>query len=252
MSDPKEVYALGWDVRGWKGREQATAVARLEPGDGEVEWLGVSSPFQFKSGTQSSLVDLLKPAIGNSHEEFVRNARRFVVAIDAPLGFPTELTKMLNHQGAVPVVPEREIDNPFAYRYCERWIAETFGRKPLSATFDKLGNNATLAMAVSLTLEKEGFTRIPQSGTNRSKSVIEVYPALVKDTGQGPQGAIPQIGRRLPPGLAIGSDPYDAAICAVLGLAFLGMHEELGLEPMIEPPADIDVHEGWIYTIPVS
>lgn len=252
MTLPNEVYALGWDVRGWRGREQATAVARLEPGDGEVEWLGVSSPFQFKSGTQPSLVDLLKPAIGNSHEEFVRNARRIVVAIDAPLEFPAELTKMLNHQGAVPAVPDREIDNPFAYRHCERWVAETFGRKPLSATFDKLGNNATLAMAVSLTLEREGFSRIPQSGTDRARSVIEVYPALVKQPGKGPREAVPQIARHLPTHLKIGSDPYDAAICAVLGLAFVGMHEDLGLEPVIPPPADLDVREGWIYTIPMS
>lgn len=252
MTEPNEVYALGWDVRGWRGRAQATAVARLEPGNGEVEWIGVSSPFQFKSGTQPNLIELLKPAIGDAHVEFVRNAHTLVVAIDAPLGFPVGLTRLLNQQLAVPTVPEREIDNPFAYRDCERWVAETFGRKPLSATFDKLGNNTTLAMTVSLTLEQEGFTRIPQSGMNRSRSVIEVYPALVKRPGKGAQEAIPRIARHLPPGLEIGSDPYDAAICAVLGLAFLGMHEQLGLEPIIEPPTDIAVREGWIYTIPVS
>jgi len=252
MAERGEIYALGWDVRGWRSRDQATAVARLVPGTEEVEWIGVSSPFQFQADTQPGVSDLLRPAVGDRAEACIRDAHTFVVAIDALLSFPDELTRLLNNDDAMSTVPSMEIDNPFAYRYCERWVHETFGRKPLSATFDKLGNNATLAIAISQSLEREGFTCIPQSGTDAPRSVIEVYPALVKQPGNGPQEAFPQIARHLPRGLEIGSDPYDAAICAIVGLAFSGEHDRLGLEPVIQPPDDLDVGEGWIYTVPTS
>ena len=39
-----------------------------------------------------------------------------------------------------------ELDNPLAYRETDRHIYRTFLKRPLSGSFDKLGNNATVAM----------------------------------------------------------------------------------------------------------
>ncbi|MCV5480433.1 hypothetical protein OFN48_34325, partial [Escherichia coli] len=71
---------------------------------------------------------------------------QLALGIDAPLAFPRALRDLLNGQPHSCAVPEREIDNPYAYRDCERWLYQQYGKKPLSATFDRLGNNATLAL----------------------------------------------------------------------------------------------------------
>lgn len=73
---------------------------------------------------------------------------RLALGIDAPLAFPRALGNLLAGRGVECAVPQREIDNPYAYRDCERWLHQQYGKKPLSATFDRLGNNATLALSM--------------------------------------------------------------------------------------------------------
>ena len=79
-------------------------------------------------------------------------AERVSLAIDAPLAFPRAFHGLLQGKLATEQVPEDEMTNPYAYRDCERWLHEQYGKKPMSASFDKLGNNATLAAVYNSTL----------------------------------------------------------------------------------------------------
>lgn len=246
----QDLIGIGWDVRGWQSDKQATAVARLRKGTGELEWLGVSPPYSFSQGSCPGLSALIDPALKDAAPEFVISSPRVAIAIDAPLSFPRAFCDLIAGNSTSLPVPAREIDNRLAYRDCERWVAATFGKKPLSGPFDKLGNNASLVISISRQLETEGFKLVPQSAPSSEKALIEVYPALVKVGKKKSDPAVPGISRHLPEELESGSDQYDAAICAMLGLIYLGAGPYLDLPELVPFPALSDRQEGWIFTLP--
>jgi predicted nuclease with RNAse H fold len=174
-----------------------------------------------------------------------------IIAIDAPLAFPRAFRGLIN--GTISDIPVTgaEIENTLAYRSCERRVAERYGKKPLSAPFDKLGNNATLAIAVANKLSKDGFHVVPQEAVASERSVIEVYPALAKTGLDSATPAIPALHHFLPSSVRVGTDQYDAAICALLGILYGGGGPALGL-PTLENFADDfpDLDEGWIFSLP--
>jgi predicted nuclease with RNAse H fold len=80
-------------------------------------------------------------------------------------------------------------------------------------------------------------------------AIIEVYPALAKVKGE--QVCRPALQRLLPDDAVAGSDECDAAICALLAVAF-GLDGESNLLPrLISPDASVSNEElrseGWIY-----
>ena len=109
---------------------------------------GSGSPlFRLSSRVAPDLDALLRPALQDEVALMqVLACPRLALGIDAPLAFPRALADLLAGWGSGFPVPQREIDNPYAYRDCERWLYQHYGKKPLSATFDRLGNNATLAL----------------------------------------------------------------------------------------------------------
>lgn len=246
----EDLIAIGWDVRGWQNRNQATAAVRLGADSRKAQWLGISKPFRLKAGSELSFEALAKPAVGRDHLDYLRSASKLAVAIDAPLAFPNAFRYLLGGKALSHTIPKIEIENRFAYRDCERWVKEKFGKKPLSASFDKLGNNASLAMVAATALQKEGFEVVPQNTRHAGRSLIEVYPGLVKIGSQKVDPAIPQLALHLPKTLRRGSDQYDAAICAILGLVFLDGGKRLDLPDLIPFPDDADPKEGWIFTLP--
>ena len=136
---------IGWDVRGWQGSAQAVAVVGWQAESNRLHWLGVSPLFRLSSRVAPDLAALLRPALQNELTLMqVEACPQLAFGIDAPLAFPRALRDLLNGQPHSCAAPEREIDNPYAYRDCERWLYQQYGKKPLSATFDRLGNNATL------------------------------------------------------------------------------------------------------------
>ena len=90
--------------------------------------------------------DKIISAVGADQIVNLRSTPKLAVAIDAPLAFPNKFRNLLSGKALVQTVPVTEIENRLAYRDCERWVEKQFGKKPLSATFDKLGNNASLAI----------------------------------------------------------------------------------------------------------
>lgn len=195
---------------------------------------------------------LAVPAVGAENVANLRSAPKLVVAIDAPLSFPKAFRNLLNGKASTQSVPATEIESRLAYRDCERWVKKEFGKKPLSAPFDKLGNNASLAMSVASALQQEDHTVVPQSAERAARAVIEVYPGLVKAGSRKADPAIPEVARHLPENLDEGTDRYDAAICAVVALVFLGGGAQLGLPDLVPFPHGADPEEGWIFTLPAE
>jgi predicted nuclease with RNAse H fold len=244
-----EIIAIGWDVRGWLGKQQAVAVVKLDLSGKkpQPQWW-VSDDFQFEKDKPLCLASIVIPALGLEYQSHFENVGRVVIGIDASLAFPRGFIDLMNHSGSEFAPTAAEIDNPLAYRDCERWIYETHGKKPLSASFDKLGNGATLAMAMCHALNKEGFVVIPQDADQADRAVIEVYPALVKQESKRVSAAIDLIHRLIPDVIEVGSDQYDAAICAIVAAVYAGAGTRFGLPELVDFDPNFDRAEGWVYS----
>ncbi len=131
-------------------------------------------------------------------------------------------------------------------------MKQTYGKKPLSAAFDKLGNNATLAISLCQELRKIGFSVIPQDKDKATRAAIEVYPGIVKAGNRKIDRAIGPVDRHIPSDLEAGTDEYDAAICAILGVAYAVGGNLMGLPNLVQPPSGQNVSEGWIYSLPAE
>jgi hypothetical protein len=247
----KQLLAVGWDVGGWVGRKQAVAVAALGPNG--VEWQGTATAFRLADLPTAdwSLLHLIRKAWPDAPEDVVER-HRVVLAIDAPLGFPSAFTQLLTTGEVPPFAPNApEIDNPLAYRACDRHIFRAFGKKPLSASFDKLGNNATVAMHHARRLARLHNARVLPFDTpdDTAHAIIEVYPALSKvprDTC-----CYAPVQRLLPDGSVAATDECDACICALMALAFGLNGTWAELPPLVAPTGSGAVeNEGWIYHAP--
>jgi hypothetical protein len=121
-------------------------------------------------------------------------------------------------------------------------VAKEHGKKPLSASFDKLGNNATVAMALTRRWrDHEGFRVLPydELGDGR-RVVIETYPALFKRKGV----VVERARSLLPEGLVDGSDEKDATICALVAAAYANASDP-PLPKIVGPEAA--GCDGWIF-----
>ena len=247
----RPLLGVGWDVGGWIGKAQAVAVATLSTES--VSWLGTARTFALRKfdNAQWTLLDLIRMAWTDAPADTLEQYR-VVLAVDSPFGFPMGFVDFLNTGSLPPFdVKAREIDNPLAYRECDRYIHATFNKKPLSASFDKLGNNATVAMHHVRRLARLHAARVLpfDAPDEQSHTIIEVYPALSKVPGHGRCYAT--IQRHLPDSAKAGTDACDACICSVMALAF-GAAGSAPSVPVLDnpistiPEATLRV-EGWIY-----
>lgn len=248
------VLGVGWDVGGWIGRKQAVAIAEWK--DHSVQWLARPTCFSIAQlGERWGVHDLVRLAWPEAPSEILES-RELVMAIDAPLGFPLAFSELLAQRSTPSFDPSGpEIENPLAYRESDRHIYRTFRKKPLSGSFDKLGNNATVAMVHTRRLSIAGQLRVapfdePQSGI---PTAIEVYPALLKRkqrTGDiFAAECLPTVHALLPRGVSDGTDECDACLCALLALAYGHRGQVVGLPTMQGPTgAIVDIkREGWIF-----
>ena len=256
-----KVLGLGWDVGGWMGRKNAVAAVRWSPRGG-LQWLGPPVTFRIPraSGSDYPLTPARLLRLATSEDVSLDAFDRIAIAVDAPLGYPADYQALVQGKRvrrSELASPSKEIESHFAYRATERYIFDEFQKKPLSAPFDKLGNNATVAIAHARAWRARKFALVPQDDKPRARRVIfEVYPALVKSPsrrGRNPK-AQARFHRLLYPGLRSGTDEYDAAICAVLAVAFYAGGRG-GLPPLEKPPrsqSKLAAKEGWIYYVSPS
>ncbi|CAJ1822019.1 hypothetical protein OPFLODJI_01932 [Aeromonas hydrophila] len=240
-----DAIGIGWDVRGWQGSAQAVAVVGWQAREQRLHWFGVSPLFRLSSRVAPDLDALLRPAL---HDEIhllqVLACPQLALGIDAPLAFPRALGELLAGRATECAVPQREIDNPYAYRDCERWLHRQYGKKPLSATFDRLGNNATLALAMLPRLAD--LQLVPKQQPQADRAVLEVYPALAKVGGKA-STVRAELLAHLPADVTAGTDRYDAAICALMALQYAAKGSVSLLPALVAPPAEMALDEGWVY-----
>ncbi len=247
-----ESIAVGWDVGGWRGSRQGVAVLAY---DGlHRAWVGAPVAFTIEALTRAGggLLDLIRIAWAQAPDDLLDRSR-VVLAIDAPLGYPLAYQRLVSERevGTFDLGPE--IENRFAYRDTERHIFATFGRKPLSAPFDRLGNGATVAQAYALRwAAAHGIPIVPFSTDTGGHAILEVYPALVKEPRIGL--CVPSMAPLLPPDAIPSTDTYDAAICAIHALAFARNGADTDLPALCGPADTMTQHvceaEGWIYHLP--
>lgn len=242
----KHILSLGWDVGGWMGNKHGFALVRWTKGNNELEWLGNPIATRIPQDCLFNPKRIISQFLC-IEEDTIFEDTKVVIAIDAPLGLPIDYMKMIKGQAIEANRPKREIDSRLAYRDTEREIYQVFGKKPLSATFDRLGNNCSVAIShISEWCKKYGYSVHPMTyGSNDGKVIIEVYPAIAKSE---------TLRAMIPKNLSSKTDEYDAAICAIMGVSYGANGEFKKLPKLVEPPENIvsPKTEGWIYYMPVE
>jgi predicted nuclease with RNAse H fold len=255
---------LGWDVGGWEGSRDGLAVLRWTQ-TGRLEL--ASAP------TRVRLADLMNERFG-AHD-LLRAAGldtpwdRVVIGIDAPLGWPAEFVRLV---GSAPQLtspylpgPGGEIENRLAYRYTDRVVRRRWGKKPLSAAFDKLGNNATKAITLCQLLHGNcGAVVVPQEEQDGQGVVIcEAYPALWKQDARrdGPLLAPAAEALASLPMPSFGTHEADAVLCALTAAWYDNQvrglrqnlselwfpEDEFAMADCEADGAELVRQEGWIY-----
>jgi hypothetical protein len=274
----KKTLAIGWDVGGWYGEKQGVALLTYE--DGRLNPLASARTFEIKSGEHPSSdpCDFFLNKVGY---EGPRDWDRVVLAVDAPLAVPRLYKHFICSSGILDKQEElrrgeKHIDSPFFFRECDRWLAEKI-KKPLPVVGSWMGNNSTLArLYTSYWLQKNAsqwLLKPQQEKRNNPNTIIEVYPAAVKNK-QGNKKHLNQQIKEFINGyspfdgqlndLKIDSDPMDAALAAIHALAY-GIKQKKGARRMYLPELECYKHfrnesdkgqpktwefprkEGWIY-----
>lgn len=248
------VLAIGWDVGGWAGARHGFATIHYAGGMASVGVAreAVTLP---PCNSFSHWVDWVTGHCGKSSDSTSAQAgtppaERIVVGIDAPFGFPAAQGDLFQRRPAPLSDTGGFLENPYAFRATDRHIARHF-KRPLSASFDKLGNNATVAMH-HLAAWGNDVCVLPFEEDNGTRPVVlEVYPAIL---WHGPRSQPrrdeerPAWFQSLPEAGWPQRDDHvkDALVCAALALAYAspGDQQRPGLQ---RPTFDVPAGEGWIY-----
>jgi predicted nuclease with RNAse H fold len=195
---------------------------------------------------------------------WLAGAPRALIAIDAPLGWPTPLADALaNHRAGA------EIDtssNLMFRRTTDRLIRERTSKQPLDVGADRIARAAHAALAFLGELRRLLGCPVPLAWSPGSEGVtaIEVYPAATlrildidggayKKSGLAGEGSRRQLVATLGERVALsatarsemerGDDPIDAVVAAMAGEDFL-CGRAIAPEPHERPTAE---REGWIW-----
>lgn len=238
------IFALGWDVGGWMGSSNSFVFIEANKKNNKINWFYSEKNYQLK---KDELFEL-KEIINELSEKPFHTFSTLIIGIDAPLTFPRQFVNFLNQEEVYIKKPSKEIFNPLAYRAADRYIYDKYGKKPLSATFDRLGNNTTVAVSHLRYWQQKhqinlNFTTLRQDRIN----VIETYPALSKPSKFAK--AYKNINNVIPDDIKVGTDQYDAALCALMAVQF-GFENDFGKLPsLVFPPEEEKTYskESWIY-----
>lgn len=218
--------------------------------EGTLSWIGEPTELGIPPGSIFSLEKVVSEVGEEVSVDLERD--RVTVGVDAPLGFPEGFTDFLCRKRDDFTRPKKEIYNELAYRETDRFIYENFGKKPLSAVFDRLGTNCTAALVhIRRWINQYGFIHQPSDEVGRN-NIYEVYPALVKK--RSPSPARPEFAELLPKNIRPGTDAYDAALCSVMALG-AETGDAIPEVPELVGPSDVNERikeEGWIYHLPLD
>jgi uncharacterized protein DUF429 len=205
--------------------------------------------------------------LGRSESGLVETVARWLtgcdqalIAIDAPLGWPSALGGALSrHQAGGPLVDEA---HQLFRRDTDRFIKARIGKQSLDVGADRIARTAFAALGLLSRLRQRLADDIPLAWTPSDLprwSAIEVYPAAtlrahnISEKGYKDAEAIEprlEILRRLrfhhdmgsaAPLLERSPDALDALVCTLAGMDFLS--------GIAMPPENLIVaqREGWIW-----
>ncbi len=241
-----DILGLGWDVGGWMGNNHGFALAGARTGTGTIKWPGEPVELGIPEGSSFNLKEIIGKITGR--KDVSLGPDQLIIGVDAPLGFPQSFKNFIVDGDQSFDRPEKEIYNPLAYRKTERFIYEKLGKKPLSAPFDRIGTNATVAISHARRWSRGyGFSREPSSEGGGKGGIIEVYPGLLKpDKGSAAYQPFKKI---LPGKFETGTHYYDAALCSIMALAHRVADDIPPLPPLVGPPELTNriLEEGWVY-----
>ena len=195
---------------------------------------------------------------------WVAQAPRTLIALDAPLGWPVELSKALaGHQAGDLDVPA----NNLFRRATDRFVADKVGKTPLDVGADRIARTAHAALAMLNRLRHATQLPIPlawDSDFDEPVAAIEVYPAATlkvwgvpssgyKRPNQRPErNAILQgleahmDTRAVQDAVLDNADMLDAAVCVLAGRDFL---EGWAFQPRDQVTGRT---EGWIWVLDIE
>jgi predicted RNase H-like nuclease len=192
--------------------------------------------------------------------EWIASSQTALIALDAPLGWPSALGReLVSHQAGEPVIVPSEL---LFRRLTDRFVAERTGKTPLDVGADRIARTAHSALLFLYHLRQELREDIPLAwSTPLSERVeaIEVYPAAtLLSRGASLRGykhtsgleerlrILEIMGRELgcetlDAAVSSNVDCLDAVACVLGGVDFI--------EGRATPPSSLDVakREGWIW-----
>lgn len=226
--------SIGWDVGGWNcdrnanSRDAIVVLGKNQTVLGKP-WRGNLANHILNSPSSEAFIAGLFRLCGTQQED---PSAPVVLAIDAPLGFPSALLDLL-HTGRPSSVAGGSADNPYLFRLTERLIAQS-GNPPLSVVKDMIGSQSTKAIhAVRLFFPQE--VGIGVWGNSERLTAIETYPAACRR-------AQPDLEKNLAIPDSAHGDVRDAGVCAVIGMWFSTCRKRLN-----PPPIECPKQEGWIW-----
>lgn len=240
MGNTKTI-GIGWDVGGWYGDKNAITITELE-GENSLKISHLNGLNSF------NIIQHLDKIIQENQDT------KIILGIDSPLGFPNAFTKLISEPGFDHSTIMKLLDgdqsyrsSPLAFRTTEMVIKQVFDKNALSASFDNLTNNTTLAISVIRFLQREyGFKCIPfDSHNSDTKSIIvEVYPAIT------PASYTEKFIKNFDESNYSSKDQADSVICSILALGYdkgyLQSPEEFKDEELDQ---EVIKKEGWIYFV---
>lgn len=213
------------------------------------------------------VLELLRVTLGTAGESatatiagWIDHAEHYVVALDAPLGWPARLGSTLQTHRAGEPVPA-PIDALFR-RETDRFVHRELGKLPPEVGADRIARTAHAALLLLDAVRKRTTKPLPLGMEPGSQScAIEVYPpATLLSRGMAATGykgnattsraARAKILERLSEEVALGvsrevlienSDLLDAVLCAVAAADFAAGN---ALTP---PDREAALREGWIW-----
>lgn len=183
-------------------------------------------------------------------------ASRVIVALDAPLGWPSKLSEALRkHQAGEPVGASP--DEMFS-RMTDHSIRERFRIRPLEVGANLIARTAHAALQLLAELRERTRIELPllESDDGERSGVIEVYPAAtlrahgLAKVGDGGSAArrdrLQRITKPFPldcqvPIAVQNPHVFDAVICAVAAADFAAGRS------VPPPPDSVASREGWIW-----
>lgn len=210
---------------------------------------------------------LVAVELGKSHESLARKIASWLsssgpalLALDAPLGWPTSLgPALVQHVAGEPV---GQNPNLLFRRGTDRFIKAEIGKQPLDVGADRIARTAVAALRLLADIRKLTGHPIPLAWSREipGPAAMEVYPAATltahglrasgykkprdeKERAEILQGLSERVEIQpdLRDLLRSNADALDAAICVLAGSDFLRGHAL--------PPPDLDEakREGWIW-----